>query len=44
MSRRTLMIALGAILASLLVAVASMNLSDSPVPQSREIFPKVLSK
>jgi hypothetical protein len=44
MSRRTWIIAAVTIFASLLVAVASMNLSDSTVPASRDIFPKVLRK
>jgi hypothetical protein len=44
MSRRTWIIAAVTILASLLVAAASMNLSESSVPSSRDIFPKVLSK
>jgi hypothetical protein len=42
MARWILIIAAGALLASLFVAAASMNLSDSSVPSSRDIFPKVL--
>jgi hypothetical protein len=42
MPRWILMIAVGALLTSLLVAAASMNLSESDVPSSRDIFPKVL--